>query len=242
MSNGQAKVPLIPWPKASSRATRAVVVANLAVAQPASSRDYSEEHAGRCVEPLLGAGGAIRGSGPRAFWLRHCKPPDLGCASFASQPLKLRDRQITYCPSGKSRGRRTLQVPFAAWFHDPGTRTIRNYSVGPDDGGLLAKLHLAAMADRGRELLDEWWINAHNVAESTGLGGKSLTAGIMTGSSSYSSRDCPRDYLISRIALASLYRQLSSAERHLLSANAAALPVIRCCQSRHPVWATSLAL
>lgn len=82
MSNGQAKVPPIPWPKASSRATRAVVVANLAVAQPASSRDYSEEHAGRCVEPLLGAGGAIRGSGPRALWLRHCKPPDLGCVSL----------------------------------------------------------------------------------------------------------------------------------------------------------------
>lgn len=71
----QARVPLIPWAKASSRAKRAVVVANLAMAQPASSRNYSEEPA--ClqpavagttyVEPFLESGGAIRGSGPRAF-------------------------------------------------------------------------------------------------------------------------------------------------------------------------------
>lgn len=58
-----------------------------------------------------------------------------------------------------------MQVPFAALFHDPGTRTIRNYSTGADDGGLLARLHLTSMADRGRALLGEWWINAHSVAE-----------------------------------------------------------------------------
>lgn len=87
-------VPPIPWAKASSRAKRAVVVANLAI--EISRKSVRPAVAGSTyVEPFLETSGAIRGSGPRTLWLRHCKPRDLGCdcasqnlASFAFGSLK----------------------------------------------------------------------------------------------------------------------------------------------------------
>lgn len=98
------------------------------------------------------------------------------------------------------------------------------------------------MADRGRELPDEWWINAHNASECTELGGRSLTGHFIsagtttTESSSYSSRGYPRSSQFSHCSLALFHRQVSSAGRHPLDANAAALSVIRRCQSHHPAW------
>lgn len=76
------------------------------LAQPASSRNYSEEHA--CILQYVARRaipgnqrGMIRGSGPRVLWLRHCKPLDLGCET-APVRISLQswgDRQHQHLPT-----------------------------------------------------------------------------------------------------------------------------------------------